>query len=183
MSQKYKFSVQDGTYFVTSTVVGWTDVFTRDLYRKKLLESFSFAQKEMGLIINAWVLMTNHFHMICSAPGGNLGSIFRRIKSFTGRELVEEIRNNIQESRKEHLISILRNFRTKKSNYGSQYQFWRHENHPIYLSDVKMMWQKLNYIHLNPVRAGYVNLPEHWVYSSARDYMGEKGLLEIVHLF
>ena len=66
MSTKYKFIDKQGVYFTTSTVVGWLDVFTRDVYGDILLDSIRFCQKNQGLSVHAWVLMTNHLHMICS---------------------------------------------------------------------------------------------------------------------
>ena len=45
--------------------------------------------------------------------------------------------------------------------------------------DEKMLEKTIKYVHYNPVKRGYADLPEHWRYSSARDYGGEKGLVEI----
>ncbi|HEX5152617.1 MAG TPA: hypothetical protein VFW07_14300 [Parafilimonas sp.] len=42
-----------------------------------------------------------------------------------------------------------------------------------------MAWQKLDYIHGNPVKAGFVEKPEDYLYSSARNYYGMKGLIDI----
>ena len=70
MSSKYKFIDKEAIYFTTSTVVGWTDIFTRDIYREILLESLRYCQLNKGLRIHAWVLMTNHLHMICSCKSG-----------------------------------------------------------------------------------------------------------------
>ena len=67
MSTKYKFVNNDGIYFTTSTVVGWSDVFTREIYKAILLDSIRHCQKCRGLKIHAWVLMTNHLHNICSS--------------------------------------------------------------------------------------------------------------------
>ena len=69
------------------------------------------------------------------------------------------------------------------SNY--QYQFWQHENHSILLDNAEMLEQRITYLHENPVRAGFVELAEHWKYSSATDYYtkNKKGLLEIVSVY
>jgi REP element-mobilizing transposase RayT len=82
MSSKYKFVNSDGVYFVTATVVDWVDVFTRNIYRDILLDSFRFCQQHQGLQIHAWVLMPKHFHMICSFKDGNPGLVLKNIKSF-----------------------------------------------------------------------------------------------------
>ena len=67
----------------------------------------------------------------------------------------------------------------KKNSNNNDYQFWQQDNHPIELWDNYMMDQKLEYLHMNPVLSGFVDRPEAYVYSSARNYAGEKGLLDI----
>jgi len=54
-------------YFVTDTVVDWVDIFSRPIYRHIIIESLQFCQKEKRLLIYAWVLMTNHLHMIAGS--------------------------------------------------------------------------------------------------------------------
>lgn len=99
MSSKYRFVDKEGIYFVTSTVVAWVDVFTRDLYRTILLNSIQYCQKNQGLQVHGWVLMTNHLHMICSCqPGHDLSLVLRNMKSFTAMKLIDAIMNNNTES-------------------------------------------------------------------------------------
>ncbi len=61
-------------------------------------------------------------------------------------------------------------FAARKHKRNSKYQFWTHENHAVELSTNKMIDQRLNYIHQNPVKAGIVESPEDYLYSSARNY-------------
>jgi hypothetical protein len=63
-----------------------------------------------------------------------------------------------------------------------QSKLWQPESHPIQLINIKMAHQKLDYIHHNPIEAGFVTKAEEWKYSSAIDYFGGKGLLEIMRL-
>ena len=184
MSSKYKFDDREGVYFVTSTVVDWVDVFTRDVYRNILLDSFRFCQKNQSLQLHAWVLMPNHFHLICSCiNNANPGMVIKNIKSFTAMKIIDAIINNPQESRKEWMLDLFeKNGQRMKSNF--RFQFWQHENHPILLNTKEMYNQRLIYLHENPERAGYVKHPVDWKYSSAIDYYTEegKGLLELVRL-
>ena len=102
MSSKYKFDDREGIYFVTSTVVDWVDVFTRDIYRNILLDSIRFCQKYQELQLHAWVLMPNHFHLICSfINNANPAMVIKNIKSFTAMKLIDSVINNGQESRKD----------------------------------------------------------------------------------
>ncbi len=182
MSSKYKFTDKLANYFITSTVVGWTDVFTRNEYKNILIESIKHCQKNQGLQVNAWVIMTNHFHMIASCSIDNdIAMVIKNIKSFTALKIIEAIINNKNESRKEWLIPIFEKHGSiNKSN--SKYQFWVTENHPILLDPYTNMYnERLKYLHENPVRAGFVLSPQEWLYSSAIDYYTEKGkgLIEI----
>jgi hypothetical protein len=68
----------------------------------------------------------------------------------------------------------------KKNGNNNDFQFWQQHNHPIELNSNLLLQQKLNYVHLNPVEAGFVEHPEAYLYSSARDYAGDKGLLDLI---
>lgn len=104
MSLKHKFKNPDGIYFATFSVVNWLDVFTRDVYREILIDSLNWSVKNKGLVIYAWVLMTNHIHLIIRKKGTNkLEDILRDIKKFTSVKIIEEIEVNPEESRKDCL--------------------------------------------------------------------------------
>ena len=105
MSTKYKFVNNKAIYFTTSTVVGWSDVFTRYIYRNILLDSIKHCQQSQGLIVHAWVLMTNHLHTICSCrQDKELGAIWRNMKSFPAMKLIDAMINNLKESRRQGLL-------------------------------------------------------------------------------
>ena len=180
MSKKYKFIDRQGIYFTTSTVAAWVDVFTRDVYRDILLNSIRYCQQNQGLVVHAWVLMTNHLHMICSfKPESDPGQVLRNMKSFTAMKITDAIINNSKESRKESMLDTFER-EGKKSSSNFRFKFWEHENHPVLLDSVVMFNQRLNYLHQNPVKAGFVTEPWHWKYSSAIDYFTEqKGLLNL----
>ena len=180
MSRNYKFHNPVGVYFVSFAVVEWIDVFTRNEYKDILLDSLRYCQLEKGMEIYAWCVMTNHVHLIFSStkdekPELILGSL----KRFTSKAIVAAIKENQQESRKEWLLKQFEEAGKKSSNV-KQYQLWRHDNKPIELWSNKVIDQKLDYIHNNPVEEGLVFRSEQYVYSSAIDYAGEKGLLDIV---
>ena|SRR5690606_797945 len=179
MSTRYKFHDQSKLYFVSFAVVYWIDVFIRNEYRNIILTSLRFCQNRKGLDVYAWVIMTNHIHLIIGTHKNKLEDIMRDFKSHTSRELKKAIRNNIRESRKEWMMELMERAGTKNNNNKS-FQFWQQDNHPIELWDNYMLDQKLEYLHNNPVVAGFVSFPEDYLYSSARDYAGEKGLLNII---
>ncbi|HEY9115197.1 MAG TPA: transposase [Bacteroidales bacterium] len=178
----YKIRNQQGLYFITFAVVEWVDVFTRQQYRDIVLDSLNFCIKQKGLRLFAWVIMSNHVHFIASANEENkLSDILRDFKKFTAVKILEAIRNNPQESRKEWMLAIFR-LKGKENARNTTNQFWRQENHPKELTDNMMIEQKLDYLHNNPVAAGLVENAEDYLYSSARNYSGMKGLIKIEEL-
>ncbi|QQR95570.1 MAG: transposase [Bacteroidota bacterium] len=182
MSTKYKFQEPDAIYFVTFSVVNWIDVFTRNTYKDILLDSIRHCQKEKGLVVHAWVIMTNHVHMIISKNSLRvLPDIMRDLKKFTAYKNIGAIMESPQESRREWIFKLFKQAGENNSN-NTNWQFWQQDNHPIELTDATMQEQRLNYIHENPVRAGFVYKAEDYVYSSACDYGGTKGLLDLLLL-
>ncbi|MFZ7170502.1 MAG: REP-associated tyrosine transposase, partial [Bacteroidota bacterium] len=180
MSTKYKFQEPDAIYFVTFSVVNWIDVFTRNTYKDILLDSIRHCQKEKGLVVHAWVIMTNHVHMIISKNSLRvLPDIMRDLKKFTAYKNIGAIMESPQESRREWMFKLFKQAGENNSN-NTNWQFWQQDNHPIELTDATMQEQRLNYIHENPVRAGFVYKAEDYVYSSACDYGGTKGLLDLL---
>ncbi len=178
----YKIRDQQAIHFITFAVVGWVDVFTRVAYKDLLLESLRYCQKEKGLEIYCWVIMTNHVHFILSAREGfALSNILRDFKKYTSVEIIDAIIGNKSESRKDWMLRIFHEA-GKKNSRNTTYQFWRQDNHPVELNSIYMKDQRMAYIHKNPVVGGIVAREEDYLYSSARDYAGEKGLLDIKFL-
>jgi REP element-mobilizing transposase RayT len=168
---------------VSFAVVGWLDVFTRNECKDLVLESLKFCQKNKGMEIHAWCIMTSHVHLIFrSIENQKLELLLGDFKRFTSRNVTKAIRENPRESRKEFLLDYFKKEAEKTSN-TTNLQFWRHDNKPIELWSNKVIQQKIDYIHNNPVTEGIVFRPEDYQYSSAPDYAGEKGLLEDVCVF
>ena len=168
-------------YFLTMTVVDWVDIFTREDYRKIIVNSLKYCQEEKGLEIYAWCLMTNHLHMIASAKDDGkftLSDILRDFKKFTNKAIIEKI-NEIPESRRHWLLDRFE-FAGRFNDKIKYYKFWQDGNEAKEINTPEFIQQKLDYIHLNPVRAGWVAEPQHYLYSSAIDYSGGKGLIDII---
>ncbi len=179
LSAKYKIRDQTKLHFITFAVVEWVDVFTRRIYKNALIDSLTYCQENKGLLLYAWCIMSNHVHLIISSKEGiKQEDIIRDFKRHTSKQLLKLIEENKQESRKNWMLWIFKKAGERNSN-NKNYQFWRQDNHPIELSTNKVMEQRLDYLHNNPVEAGIVEEPAHYLYSSARDYAGIKGLLTI----
>lgn len=181
MTTGYQIKEQTGLHYLTFQVVDWVDIFTRKIYRDIVIESLIYCQQKKELQIFGFVIMSNHIHLILNSISGKLSDTVRDIKKFTSSEIIKEVINNPQESRKEWMLNRF-SFKAQQHSRNEKYQFWTHENHSIFLYSPKFTQEKLDYIHDNPVRAGIVEKPEDYLYSSARNYAELDSVLEIVKL-
>lgn len=178
MSRNYKFYNKAGLYFVSFATVNWIDVFTRLLYFDVLVDSVSYCRAEKGLELYCYCFIPSHVHFIFRSSKNEPSELLRDFKRHTSKKVIEVIENNPQESRKEWLLWMFERA-GKKNATTSKYQFWQHHNKPIELWSEKVIKQKINYIHNNPVMSGFVLNPEDWKYSSARNYYDDNTALKI----
>ena len=176
MSRNYKFHNKSGLYFVSFATVNWIDVFTRQVYFDVLAESISYCRKEKGMVLLLFYAKSVHF--IFRSANEQPMELLRDFKRHTSKKVIEAIENNPQESRKEWLLWMFKRA-GKKNATTSKYQFWQHHNKPIELWSEKVIKQKIDYIHNNPVVSGFVTKTEDWKYSSARNYQEDTTVLEI----
>ncbi|MFO0478927.1 MAG: REP-associated tyrosine transposase [Bacteroidota bacterium] len=168
----------DRAYFLTLTIVGWIDVFTRKNHRDAILDSLRYCQKEKGLIVFAYVIMSNHIHLIANTNEPfPLKDTIRDFKKFTSRKIISLIQTE-PESRREWMLSFFKNEGAKHAK-NIDYKFWQDGNHAIELYNEKFVWDKINYIHNNPVEVSFVKYPHEWVYSSATNYQEKESILFI----
>ena len=178
MGNAYQIQDQDRPYYLTFQVVGWADIFSRKLYRDIILDSLKYCRKSKGLNLFAYVIMTNHMHVIMQSRVGDLSGLVRDFKKFTSKAILQEVNENKQESRREWLEMVFR-YHAKYNKRANEMQLWTHENHAVELSTNDMIDSRLEYIHENPVRAGWVENAEDYLYSSARNYAGLPTLIDI----
>ena len=175
---QYRISDQHSCYFLTSTVINWIDVFSRKAYKDILVDSLNHCVKHKNLELYAWVIMSNHIHLVARVnPPDRMSDFLRDFKKFTSKKVLEAIQT-IPESRRKWFLDMF-SFEARRTQRANDFKMWKDGNHAIDLQNIDIM-EKINYIHNNPVKAGIVNYPEHYVYSSAVDYAGGKGLVEVV---
>ncbi|MDW3209199.1 MAG: transposase [Reichenbachiella sp.] len=178
MANRYKIRDNAGLYFVTFTIVGWVDLFVRRDYKDCLIDSLNYCVKEKVLRVHAYVLMTSHLHMIVSsAQGHDLVSTIRDFKKFTSKSLIRLIKA-IPESRREWMLNKF-SYEANRTQRGSDYILWKEGYHAKQIETNDFLDEKLDYIHNNPVEAGFVNVPEEYLYSSARNYAGKEAVMAI----
>jgi REP element-mobilizing transposase RayT len=175
MQDGYKIRGQLLPHFITATVVDWIDVFTRKSYRDCVIDCLDYCIKNKGMILYGYVIMSNHIHMIIQSDDGKLSDLLRDFKKFTAKTILEKIQTE-PESRREWMLERFK-LATESHSRNKNYQFWQYGNHPEEIYSNKFMWSKLDYIHLNPVRAGIVEKASQYIYSSASNYVNDSGLL------
>jgi len=172
MRSRYKIAELESPHFITCTIVGWLPVFTRQKYFNIITTSLTFCRQRKGLRLHAYVILDNHLHLMVSAD--NLSQVIRDFKRHTAKEILAV-------ARQDNKLWLLKQFEFFKDVHkgDSQHQIWQEGFHPQAITTEDMLRQKLDYVHYNPVRIGFVDYPEDWRYSSARNYLGRDGVLEI----
>ena len=179
MSEKYKIWDDTKAYFLTLTVVGWIDVFTRKNYRFTIIDSLIYCQREKGLSVYGYCIMPSHIHLIARAEGKfNLSEILRDFKKFTSKAIIRPIIYE-PESRKEWMLECFKKAGERKKG-KTVYKFWQDGNHPEMISSNKFFDEKLEYIHNNPIKELIVERAEDYIFSSARNYAGLPNYLDVV---
>jgi len=164
MRERYRVT-EPGNYFLTMTIVEWIPVFIGVEACNIIVDSLKYCRAHKGLLIRAFVIMENHIHLIAEAP--DLPRVVQDFKRHTAGEIIR----HAEATGKAWQLSQFAFHR--KPHLSSARQVWQEGYHPQRLLSPEMRAQKTAYIHNNPVRRGYVDLPEHWRYSSARNYLGD----------
>jgi putative transposase len=172
MRSRYKIAELESPHFITCTIVEWLPVFTRARYLDIITASLTFCRRQKGLQLHAYAILDNHLHMVVSSD--NLPQVIRDFKRHTAKEILAAVSQ-------ENKLWLLKQFEFFKGVHKghSHHQVWQEGSHPQAIINDDMLRQKLDYIHYNPVRIGLVDRPEDWRYSSARNYFGQDGVLEI----
>ncbi len=176
MSEQYKVYDPDAAYFITFTLVEWIPLFEIPEFASILIDSLTFSVQNKGLEIYGYCIMPSHVHLIVKSSINPLGSVIRDFKKYTATHIVQLMK--ISGEYNEYLLI----FRKKASEIkrNKHVKVWLDGYHPEIIFSNKFFFQKLNYIHNNPVVAGLVTVPEDYYYSSARNYAGLEAPLEII---
>jgi putative transposase len=170
---RYRIRETEYPYFLTCTVVGWHPVFTRPEAVQIHFDCWDFLRQNRGFRLYGYVVLENHLHLIAFAP--DLSNAMKSFKMFTAQATIELLERHAADMLLRQLRALKLRHRTR-----SEYQVWQEGNHPKQIGNEEMMRQKLEYMHDNPVKRGYVDEAVHWRYSSARNYAGLRGLVDVI---
>ena len=169
---RYRILEPERPHFLTATINHWVPIFTRPDTVDIVFDSWRFLQDQADLRLYGYVILENHLHLVAQSP--DLPGDIRRFKSYTARRILDWLNEHGHQQVLETLA-----WNKLRHKVDSDYQLWDEGSHPQLMSDDNMLRQKLDYIHHNPVKRGYVDRAEHWRYSSARDYAGQPGLIDV----
>ena len=159
--------IDESIFFVTTTVVRFTKIFTVDKYCEILVHNIKHYQKRYKLTILAYVIMPTHFHwiVIVDKNEGTISDIMRDIKKYSAWDILEQVE-------KDNRLDLIKRFKSEGEGLKNhKRKFWMKRFDDEVIRNVKMFWIKRNYIHNNPVKAGIVCKPEDYKYSSAKNYI------------
>lgn len=172
---RYKVVEEGKSYFLTSSAIHWLPLFAVPALAEIVIDSLNFLQQQRRITIHAWVLMETHLHMVATSQ--DMSGEMRKAKSYTARCIVDCLKKDGPT----FLLKQLQFFR-KRHKDQQTYQVWQEGIYPKLILDERILEKTIRYVHYNPVKRGYVDKPEEWRYSSARDYSGKEGLVDIERL-
>ena len=183
LNSENSFPANQACYFLTFNTVDCVDIFIRPVYKQIVVHSLNYFIEHKGLNVYAWCLMTNHLHLLAQAKENCvIADIEKEYRLFTTKKIVEDI-DTEPAVRKKWLIEHFEIFgnvfgRLKKFNV------WQTCSNPVFidLNKREMLIEHIEHIHDNPVRDRIVDSAPDYLYSSARDYAGMKGLVRITKL-
>ena len=171
---------KNSSYFLTMTVEGWINVFTRKNHKEAIVDALRYCIQEKGLNVYAFCIMTNHLHLIVNCEEQfELKDVIRDFKKFTSKKIIKQIIEQ-PESRREWMLDFFKK-KAEASSKNKTYKFWQTGNHAIELINENFTWEKINYVHNNPVEEKFVNQSFDWKYSSATNYAELDSVLKEVH--
>ncbi len=169
---RYRVLSPSNPHFLTCTVVNWITLFNDPITVQIILDSWDFLQDHDRLRLYGYVILENHVHFM--ADSSDLAKEVGNFKSFTASRILDRL----QREGRQFLLDQLR-WGKEKHKQDRSYQVWQEGSHPEMVFSEDVFIEKLQYMHHNPVRRGYVDDPVHWRYSSAGDYAGKDGLIRL----
>ncbi|HPG41758.1 MAG TPA: transposase [bacterium] len=166
--KRYKIDMESTLiYFCTCTIVEWQFVFKEEKYFKIIIDSLGYCQQHKGLLLYGYVIMPNHLHLLVGTKENfHLSNIMRDFKRHTSKQIHGLLENDNEKI----MLHLFRNSFEKRND---EFKIWKDDFHPVAILSDEWFYQKLNYIHDNPIRKGFVIKQENWKYSSAANWILE----------
>lgn len=164
---------------ITLHTVDWIDIFIRPVYKQVIVHSLNHFIESKGLVVYAWCLMTHHLHLLGRSQSTPLADLEDQYRSFTTEKIMDAI-DTEPPGRKEWMMTHFKNYNL--FGLGKKTQVWesgKGQAAGIAMKKTALLPEHIEYVHREPVRDRIVEAPAEYLYSSARDYTGMKGLVAV----
>ncbi len=147
--------------FFTATCLNWNNLLQRKEHKDIIMDSLNYLVQEEQVKVYAFVIMHNHIHIIWKhLRNETKDKIQHKFLKFTAQQLKRILKLNYPIELEKYWVNLK----------DREYQFWQRNSLSVELGYEDIFKQKLDYIHANPVKAEYSDLPEEYYYSSAKFY-------------
>jgi putative transposase len=189
-----RFNENSYAHFITIKTHNNKLVFINEKLCVILINNFNYYRRQLHFKLLAYVIMPDHIHAIIWWNADkyqelNISRILRSIKSHTAREIIDLYAGSRGPLTSAVNICLGQVTQTTRKKYPhrriseQKYRLWQPSFYDFNIYSEEKLRQKLNYIHLNPVRTGLVNKPEDYPYSSYRNYyLNDEKIIKIDHL-
>jgi putative transposase len=154
-----RISVNSPCYYFTSVAHDRLPIFQTDKLKQIAVDAFDEARRSAGLLIFAYVIMHDHYHIITDGKRRPSDTL-RYLNGISAKRILDHLKENAPAS--------LEKLKMFEKNRGYKYSVWEHHPDKFLITGDSMFIQKRNYIHQNPVRAGLVENSDEYLYSSSR---------------
>jgi putative transposase len=181
--EKQPYKEGRNCYFITFNTVDWVDVFIRPVYKQVIVHSLNHFIHQQKLPVYGWCLMTNHLHLIMQpGEGYDMVTFEEAYKQFTTSKIMEAI-DTEPDARRKWMMGLFREAGSFFST-AKKLQVWQNVIDPVFIETTRpsQLVEHIEYIQQNPVRDRIVETAADYLYSSARDYAGLRGLVNITRL-
>ena len=162
MAHRYLISQDSPVLYITVVTNNRLPVFQKDAMKDVLCRALDEARKHFLLF--AYVIMVDHVHLLTSRPS-TTSDLLRILKGLTARRVIDHLREN-------NYLHSLAKLRHQERDRNYKYSLWQTEKNVLPIFSERLFMEKLNYIHLNPVRLGLVERAIDYRWSSARIWQG-----------
>ncbi len=164
MAHRFVISQDSPVLYITLVTKDRLPVFRRDDMKELISRSIDEARKSAGFLLFAYVVMLDHLHLLTSRPS-TTSDVLRVLKGLTARRIIDSLKVN-------NYLKSLEKLAHHEMDRNYKYSLWQTEKNVLPIFSEGMFMEKVNYIHLNPVRAGLAERPSDYRWSSARIWQG-----------
>ena len=156
----FKISRDNPAYYLTSVTHKRLPIFQTDALKQIVAQAFDEARRSAGILIFAYAIMPDHTHILTDSSR-QMSEVLRYLNGISAKRVIDHLKQNGHES-------SLAKLRIHERENKHQYSVYEHHPNAIRVTGEDAFMQKVSYIHLNPVKAGLAELPDEYLYSSAR---------------